>query len=339
LLRVSVSALIGGRIQSDSDFRGASGARPTITPNARASSKRLARPRPDGFAGFSMSIRGIFAVLLLAGWAPLASGQHFLAVKNGDKMSVVVAAKASHPIVSNGGKLEVVRGTQFALGEGGQYLPVHVSVRHLWVETSSAMIDTGGEINREFHLKCDLETAFPLEQVFLVIVFKNDQGEKGLFLFEVGRLEPRRLFPVSLAVPMTLGSAPGHYDLYLFSGGRELFQSMMPIGAMESALNRMVHERIQDLRDSPASPFIGPAPEYPSALYKKGIDGSATLSFAIDANGAVSDPKLVAASRPEFGDAAMAVIRLWRFLPTVKNGHPVPTRAEMPFAFTVPGKK
>jgi TonB family protein len=134
-------------------------------------------------------------------------------------------------------------------------------------------------------------------------------------------------------------SAPGHYDLYLFSGGRELFQSMMPIGAMEFALNRMVHERIKDLQDSPCSPFVGPAPEYPKALYKKGIDGSATLSFAIDARGAVSEPVLVSATQPEFGEAAMAVIRLWRFLPRVKDGHPVSTRAEMPFAFTTPAKK
>jgi TonB family protein len=101
----------------------------------------------------------------------------------------------------------------------------------------------------------------------------------------------------------------------------------------------MVHERIKDLQDSPTTPFVGPAPEYPRALYKKKIEGSATLSFAIDTRGAVSDPKLVEASRPEFGEAAMAVIRLWRFLPSVTAGHPVRTRAEMPFTFTMPGKK
>ena len=286
-----------------------------------------------------MRIRRALPVLLLACWAQLAFGQHYLAVKDGDKTSIVVAAKGIYPMVLEEGKLEVVHATKFALGEGGQYLPIHVSVRHSWVETSSAMVDTGGEINREFHLKCDLETAFSLEHVFLVIVLKNDRGDSGLFLFEVGKLEPRRLFPVNLRVPMNMANAAGHYDLYLFSGGRELFQSMMPFGAMESALNRMVHERIKDLRDSPTQPFVGPAPEYPPALFRKGIEGSATLSFAIDANGAVSDPKLVAASLPEFGEAAMAVIRQWRFLPTVKNGHPVPTRAEMPFNFPAPGRK
>ena len=172
-----------------------------------------------------------------------------------------------------------------------------------------------------------------------MIVLKNDMGQNGLFLFEVGRLEPRRLFPVSLTVPMTLDNAAGNYDFYLFSGGRELFQSMMPIGAMENALNRMVRERIQDIHESPTKPFLGPAPEYPRALYKKGIEGEATVSFAIDMNGAISDPKLVAATRPEFGESVMAVIRLWRFLPTVKDGHPVATRAQMPFSFSMPSKK
>jgi TonB family protein len=286
-----------------------------------------------------MKIRRVFSVLLLVGCAPFAFGQHYLAVKNGDKKSVVVAAKGIYPIVLNGGKLEVVRASRFALGEGGEYLPVHVAVRNLWVQTSSSMIDTGNEINREFHLKCDLETAFPLDYVFLVIVLKNDLGNAGLFLFEVGRLEPRRLSPVDLMVPMTMDSAPGRYDFYLFSGGRELFQSMMPIGAMEFALNRMVHEHIKDVQDAPAAPFVGPAPEYPKAFFKKGIEGNATLSFAIDANGAVSDPAVVKASQPEFGEAAMAVIRLWRFLPSVQAGHPVPSRAVLPFEFSVPPKK
>ena len=286
-----------------------------------------------------MKVCSLLPVVLLACWAPLALGQHYLAVKNGDKMSVVVAAKGTYPMVLNGNKLEVVRASRFVLGEGGEYLPVHVSVRHPWVETYSARVNTGDEINREFHLKCDLETAFLLDHVFLVIVLKNDLGDSGLFLFEVGRLEPRRIFPVSLAVPMNMANSSGHYDLYLFSGGRELFQSMMPFGAMESALDRMVHDRIKGLQEAPAAPFLGPAPEYPRALFKKGIEGSATVSFAIDTRGAVSDPKLLAASQPEFGEAVMAVIRQWRFLPTVKNGQPVPTRAEMPFAFAVPGKK
>jgi TonB family protein len=108
---------------------------------------------------------------------------------------------------------------------------------------------------------------------------------------------------------------------------------------MDAALNRMVRERIKDVQNSPVTPILGPAPEYPAALSKKGIEGSATLSFTIDTNGSVSDPAVVEASQPEFGEAALAVIRQWRFLPKVKNGQPVRARAEMPFMFSAPKEK
>jgi TonB family protein len=273
-------------------------------------------------------------------WAPLAPAQHCLVVKDGDKASIVVAANNCNPMVLRGDKLEMVPATKFALIEGGEYLPIHVAVRKPQVKTSSVMVlNTGDQINREFYFTCELETAFSLGNVFLVITLQNQMGEKGLFLYEIGRLEPRDPFHVRVGIPMTMENEPGRYQLYLFSGGRELFHSMMPYGLMESALDRMVRQHIKDVENASAKPFVGPSPEYPPALFKQGIDGSATLSFAIDARGAVSDPAVAEVSQPAFGEAAMAVIRQWRFLPMVKNGHPVPTHARMPFVFAVPKKK
>ena len=278
-------------------------------------------------------------ILIFIFWAPLASGQHYLAVKDGDKTRIVVAARGTQPLVLNGGKLEVVHANSFALAEGGEYLPLYVAVRPPRVELSSAMCDsTGSEVNKELHLNCELETAYSLEHVFLVI-FLNQTGEKSIFLWEVGQLEPRHPSSVSVVVPMQMNNEPGNYRLYLFSGGRELFHTMMPFGLMDAALNRMIRERIKDVQNSPVTPFMGPAPEYPDALLKKGIEGSVTLSFTIGANGSVSDPAVVEASQPEFGEAALAVIRQWRFLPRVKNGQPVRARAEMPFVFSPPKGK
>jgi TonB family protein len=128
----------------------------------------------------------------------------------------------------------------------------------------------------------------------------------------------------------------GHYEFYLFSGGREVFNSMMPMGEMESALNRMVRQRIKGVDQAAAQPFLCPAPEYPKALFRKKIGGTATVSFVIDTGGAVYGPTVVKASQPEFGEAALAAIRQWRFLPKVKGGYPVETRAEMPFEFAPP---
>ena len=235
-----------------------------------------------------------------------------------------------------GGKPQIARGNRFMLGDGGEYLPCEVAVRNIDVKTSSALLNGLDEINREFHFRCDLETGFPLANVFLVILLRFDTGEKALFLDEVGQLAPRKPHSISVTVPMWVNSNPGRYELYLFSGGRELFHTQMAPGSMDIALNRMVRERIKDVENAPVRPFVGPAPEYPKALYKKGVDGSATVAFTIGPNGAVFNPSVSEASRPEFGEAAMAVIRQWRFLPEVKGGVPVSTKAMMPFEFTAP---
>jgi TonB family protein len=275
----------------------------------------------------------------LAFGASLASAQHYLAVDDGGKMLVVVAAHGTRPMVLKGDKLTPVRSSRFALGKGGQYLPCHVAVRHVTVQTSSLLVNGASEINREFHFRCELETGFSLANVFLVILLNPDFGDKGLFLYEVGQLEPREPRWFDVAIPMVGRSSPGKYELYLFSGGRELFHTLMPFGLVESVLDRMVRERLKDVQDAPPQPFIGPAPEYPRALFKKGIQGSATLVFTIGLNGAIFDPAVSEASQPAFGEAAMAVIRQWRFLPKVKDGVPVSTKAMMPFEFSAPKRK
>ena len=286
------------------------------------------------------SLRRFAAVALLAALAPIARAQHLLVVMDDDKPLVVVGAHGMWPEVMEEGKLRTIHGNRFALLEHGEYLPLYVAVRHPQVKTSAVMMNAGeGTINREFHFYGELETAYTLDDVYLVIVLKNDRGEKGLFLFEVGQLESRVPRQIDLVVPMQLDSAPGHYDLYMFTRGRELFQTMMPIGAMEQALNRMVAERIRDLRDAPPQPFVGPEPEYPRALLKQKVSGSATIGFRLDARGRAWEPVVVAASRPEFGEAALAVINDWRFLPKVRNGRPVETKVELPFDFSPPAAK
>jgi TonB family protein len=278
---------------------------------------------------------GLLFLSLLAGWTPRAAGQHFLAVKEGEKLSVVVAAKGTFPLVRNDGKLEGLRATQFVLRDGGEYLPLFVAIRNLQVKNSSRVMQ-GIHLNKEFHVRCELETAYSLDDVFVVFVVKNDTGDSNLFLFEVGHLEPREPKLLSLMVPMEMRNGEGRFHLYLFSGGRELFNSKMSPRLVESALDRLVQAQLKGVVDAPAAPLVGPQQEYPAALHGKRIDGSATLSFLISARGIISNPSVVNASQPEFGAAALEVISQWRFLPKVEMGHPVESQARMPFEFTAP---
>ncbi len=272
---------------------------------------------------------------------PQAAGQHYFAVKDGEKMSVVVAAQGVFPLVRHGDKLEaVLHSPKYALVKGGEYLPVFVAVRHPEVRTISLegrevrAFSPGGR--NEFQMHCELETPYSLKQVFAVIKLQVE-GESGLFLFEAGNLEPGAPKPFKVDVPIAIATDfGGLYELCLFSNGREIFHSLLPPGVMESALDRMVRERIKGVKDSPVRPFVGPTPEYPRTLLRKKVDGNATVSFMIDTRGAVNDPAIVRANLSEFGESALDAIRHWRFLPEVKDGRPVASRAEMPFEFTSP---
>ena len=280
-------------------------------------------------------------LLLLGGLALGASAaraQHFLAIREDNKLQVVVAAHRTLPVIKEGDKLRVVQTSHFVLGKGGEYLPCHVAVRHVEVKTSALLLSGVDEINKEFSLEADLETSYDLEYVFVVIVLHQDQGD-SLFLWEVGDLRAREPKRISARVPTHASNQGGRYEFYLFSRGRELFQTMMPIGAMEAALNHMVRERIKDVRNAPPQPFVGPTPEFPKTLFKRRVGGRAILAFTIARNGSVRDATVKEATQPEFGEAALAVIREWRFLPRVKNGVPVEAEATMPFEFTAPKSK
>jgi TonB family protein len=288
-----------------------------------------------------MKFSALSLLVVLAFGASLASAQHCLMVDDNGKMLTVVAVHRKDPMVLEGGKLMTVPRAHLVLGQGGQFLPCHVAVRHVVVAASSATMlgnERGGEgeINRKLRFKCELETGFALTKVFLVLVYIPEFGEPSTLLQEVGRLEPREPRWIQAVFPVAEARTLGKYEFYLFSGGSELFHTLMPPGVADSALDHLVRERLKDVRDAPAQPFVGPAPEYPEALFKKGIEGKATVVFTIGLNGAISDPAVNEASQPEFGEAAMAVIRQWRFLPMVKDGVPVSTKATMPFVFSPP---
>lgn len=273
-------------------------------------------------------------LLCLAAVPTLAWGQHVLLVNYHGRAQAVVDADGLHPVVFYKGKLRETDIDRFNLVKGGAYLPLFVSLRQpKLVSSSESIIGDTQQLNRQFNFSCELESGYALKHVFLVVTFTSDLSDKGLLLYGVGDLKPNQSHRVNVFVPTEMRSEPGKFQVYLFSGGRELFQSMMPMGLREAALDKIVFERIKGVRNSPPRPLLGPAPEYPADLRAKKVVGQATVSFVIRPNGSVGDPKVVNTSRPEFGKAAVAAIRMWRFLPKIKDGRPVASRAELPFDF------
>jgi len=278
------------------------------------------------------------ALLLLPLVTARLGAQHVLLVtEDGGKFAVVRAAHGTTPCVEKDGKVVPVSGYRFALRGVPEYLPAYVAVRNVSVKTSSITTRTESQqMNNDFHFDAELETGYHLQDVFVVLAMDTEKQGMTLFLWEIGELRPNKARGVHIVVPMHQAIGSGRYTFHLFSGGAEVLQSQLPFGERDAALNRMVAARIKDVQEAAPKLFVGLGPDYPPALRKQNIRGSAVISVRIAANGDVFDPVVKSATDPAFGDAALAAVRLWRFLPRVRNGYPVETVADVPVIFTPP---
>lgn len=272
--------------------------------------------------------------LLACGTAPL-SAQNMLLTEYKGKYLPVVRARDTRPFVEIEGKPVMTDGRRYALYGVPEYLPAFISVRDIEVGTFHVDM-SGSEMNHEFRLRADFETAYWLDDVFIVLELDTDSSGKVLFLYEVGNLKPREPKSLSLRVPLTSGLGQGHYKIHLFSKGEEVLHSQIDPTFREAVVDRMTAKRIESIKDAAPKLLVGPAPEFPKALLKAGKSGHAVVSLRIGANGRVYDPTLKSTTDSAFGEAALAAVRMWRFLPQVRNGRPVETRADLPIDFDPP---
>jgi protein TonB len=88
--------------------------------------------------------------------------------------------------------------------------------------------------------------------------------------------------------------------------------------------------------DQPPRPLERMAPEYPSRARARGIEGRVTVSLHIDANGRVTDARVLDASPAGvFDDAALSAVRRWSFEPAQYEGRAVAIRVEQAVRFTL----
>lgn len=83
----------------------------------------------------------------------------------------------------------------------------------------------------------------------------------------------------------------------------------------------------------------GKQPVYPEALKKTGVMGDARILTQIDATGAVTDAFVKSATHEEFGAAALAAVKAWRFKPATEDGQPVATTVTIPLQFRLSMKE
>jgi protein TonB len=78
----------------------------------------------------------------------------------------------------------------------------------------------------------------------------------------------------------------------------------------------------------------GASPDYPLWARRRGIEGSALLRFVVDAEGRVSQVRVVSTEgSARFGDVARRTIDTWRFEPATKDGRPVAVKCQQRVEF------
>lgn len=88
-----------------------------------------------------------------------------------------------------------------------------------------------------------------------------------------------------------------------------------------------------DKLDTALRPISQRAPVFPGTLKETAKKGEAMVEFLVDEKGAVRLPRVVSASAPEFGYAAVQALAAWRFDPPKAGGKGAVVRVRVPFKF------
>lgn len=283
--------------------------------------------------------RALVAAGIVAGSVGAARAQSALCVERDGRPTVVRQVRDGVPYVEEQGRLVAASGERGALMPVEEFTPVFVAVRDLTARAVETLGAGGGSFNATLEFNARFETPFLLENVFVVLELNTAEDGRVFVWREVGQLVPRVPKLLQFEAPLRGRLGAGEMQLHVFSDGGEVFHSEQPWEFREKQLDGMVSRRIRGERQAPPRPFVGPAPAYPAALLDGAVAGEAVVAVRITRAGAVVDPQVTRASAPEFGEAALAAVRLWRFLPRVKDGEPVEAKVTIPFQFRPPPRE
>jgi periplasmic protein TonB len=77
-------------------------------------------------------------------------------------------------------------------------------------------------------------------------------------------------------------------------------------------------------------------PSYPPGLLVREIEGSATIRVLVGTDGRVREAKVVSATHPDFGKAAVRqALKAWRFKPATRGGEAVEDWLTLPVSFVI----
>jgi protein TonB len=76
-------------------------------------------------------------------------------------------------------------------------------------------------------------------------------------------------------------------------------------------------------------------PAYPPIARRQALTGQVSLRALVNERGTVDNVEVLATTRRDFSDAAIAAVRRWRFTPAMKDGVPVKVWHQVQISFTL----
>jgi TonB family protein len=316
------------------------------------------------------------ALLLLATTAPLAAQTRLYVLEPDKAYHPVFKVSGGRPFIMEKGVLVAAKGDRFALRKVDEYLPVFIAIQNakatttdiqpIEVNAAIAMPDgisgggvfdgagdahPSGPVHRPnqgdphaqlvsvFRYEAKFVAEYPLEDVFLVLEVEFAHAPKSIVVCEIGQLEERKPKPISYELTRKQSFGSVKASCRLFVGGAEVLQSEQTEAYRNEQLDRMIAKKIEGVKDAGPQPFFGSTPGYPAALRPSGLKGEVVVTVHVTPQGAVHDPVIESANNPAFGEAALAAVREWRFLPRVQHGRAVESQVSIPIDFDPPAAK
>ncbi len=270
---------------------------------------------------------------------PALRAQSLFVVYEDNAQRVVRAVHYGHPYVEVDKKLRSATGARYGVQKAAIYSPACVTIAHEHVVVRHVeFVDAVGSLNYDMRFMAELTSDRDLENCFVVLELAYAAGT-GVVFEELPNLRAGKMASIDFVFQLAEPVGEGHYTLHLFANGLELLTSK--IEPAEIAAQRARTEefmlRGQPDRNVVASHMV--IPIYPHELEAERLVGSATVRCHIDTSGKLVETRVVAATHPAFGEAALAAVRQWQFGPAVKDHHYVESTIEIPFDFKAPSLK
>jgi TonB family protein len=121
---------------------------------------------------------------------------------------------------------------------------------------------------------------------------------------------------------------------FVFAAALGLSSASLP-GQAESARPAPASEVNETPNRSP-QPITMVSPNHPKVLLEKRVGGDVEVECLVGVDGRPGELRVLSASQPELGEAALDALRQWTFKPGMRDGKPAAMRVRVPFNFPVP---